>query len=121
MTSNDQTMLIFTIGPVQPFIEQARKTRDLWTGSLLLAYLMQESMKESSGDIIFPKKQTVDGAKNPTVGRVPNLPNKYIATFPSIEDARAAAEKSRERIEKAWKDIHTKVYADHIDKIRTRR
>ncbi len=26
-------MLMFSLGPVQPFIAQARKTRDLWLGS----------------------------------------------------------------------------------------
>ncbi len=44
MTQQNQHMLMFSLGPVQPFIEQARKTRDLWLGSFLLAKLMEAAM-----------------------------------------------------------------------------
>ncbi len=34
------TLLKLQIGPVQDFIAQARSTRDLWSGSYLLSWLM---------------------------------------------------------------------------------
>src|SRR5690606_22736204 len=49
--------LHFTIGPVQGFVVQARKTRDLWAGSFLLSYLAGQAMVKiikSGGRIIFP-------------------------------------------------------------------
>ena len=37
--------LVFQIGPVQEFIAQARSTRDLWSGSYLLSWMMAHAMK----------------------------------------------------------------------------
>jgi CRISPR-associated protein Cmr2 len=38
-------LLLFQLGPVQDFIAQARSTRDLWSGSYLLSWLMAHAMK----------------------------------------------------------------------------
>lgn len=37
--------LLFQIGPVQDFIAQARSTRDLWSGSYLLSWMMAHAMQ----------------------------------------------------------------------------
>ncbi|MDQ3773077.1 MAG: hypothetical protein M3461_01130 [Pseudomonadota bacterium] len=34
-------ILHFTLGPVQGFVAQARRTRDLWGGSFLLSWLFR--------------------------------------------------------------------------------
>lgn len=50
-------MLMFTVGPVQSFIEAARKTEDLWMGSYILSYLVATAMEKVQGDgieIIYP-------------------------------------------------------------------
>ena len=50
-------MLMFTIGPVQSFIEAARKTEDLWMGSYILSYLVATAMNKIRGEgveIIYP-------------------------------------------------------------------
>ena len=50
-------MLMFTIGPVQSFIEASRKTEDLWMGSYILSYLIATAMEKVQGDgieIIYP-------------------------------------------------------------------
>jgi CRISPR-associated protein Cmr2 len=39
------------IGPVQDFIAQARSTRDLWSGSYLLSWLMAAGLKALSAEI----------------------------------------------------------------------
>jgi hypothetical protein len=51
--------LIFQLGPVQEFIAQAQSTRDLWSGSFLLSWLMAHAMKACADtlgpdSIIFP-------------------------------------------------------------------
>ncbi len=53
------SFLLFQLGPVQDFIAAARSTRDLWSGSYLLSYLMAHAMKAISDEIgpssvIFP-------------------------------------------------------------------
>ena len=52
-------LLLFQLGPVQDFIAQARSTRDLWSGSYLLSWLMGHAMKAISDQVgpdalIFP-------------------------------------------------------------------
>ena len=51
--------LLFTIGPVQDFIAAARSTRDLWSGSYLLSYLIGHVLSRIALDfgpdhVIFP-------------------------------------------------------------------
>ena len=53
------SLLLFQLGPVQEFIAQARSTRDLWSGSYLLSWLMAHAMKAISDAVgpdavIFP-------------------------------------------------------------------
>ncbi len=52
-------LLLFQIGPVQEFIAQARSTRDLWSGSYLLSWMMAHAMKTLTDElgpdaVIFP-------------------------------------------------------------------
>lgn len=49
--------LHFKLGPVQVFVAQARRTRDLWAGSFLLSWLVGHAMAEvleGGGRIVFP-------------------------------------------------------------------
>ncbi|HXG33141.1 MAG TPA: type III-B CRISPR-associated protein Cas10/Cmr2 [Bryobacteraceae bacterium] len=57
---NDAALLIFSIGPVQSFIQAARKTEDLWAGSHLLSRLLWEAARplcEELGPdaVIYPR------------------------------------------------------------------
>src|SRR5437588_11915519 len=52
MSQQGRFMLLFSLGPVQTFIAQARKTRDLWLGSYLLAKLMEAATEELKGDLV---------------------------------------------------------------------
>lgn len=98
-TQNTQYMLLFTIGPVQSFIAQARKTRDLWLGSYLLSVLMEAGMEHIQREsLVFPADPTIKGS-------IPDLPNKYIAIFDSGEQATKAAEESEKRITNCWNSI----------------
>ena len=55
--SHHVSCLCLPIGPVQSFIEAARKTEDLWMGSYILSYLVATAMEKVQGDgveIIYP-------------------------------------------------------------------
>lgn len=57
-----QYLFLFTIGPVQSFIAQARKTHDLRAGSFLLSQLVDSTMEKLSKlvdnpEILFPHKK----------------------------------------------------------------
>lgn len=76
-------IFIFTIGPVQSFIAQARKTQDLYAGSQLLSELIfyatetarQNSVK-SEFELIFPFLK----------GKADSLPNRFVALLEPKED-----------------------------------
>ena len=49
-----------TLGPVQGFVAQARRTRDFWAGSFLLSWLAGVAMvavKKQRGKINFPRPE----------------------------------------------------------------
>lgn len=106
-----QYMLLFSLGPVQPFIAQARKTRDLWLGSFLLSALMQVSMEGIETKLVFPNKPFIDKNKE-----IPDLPNKYIAIFDTPDDAVDAAVSSERKIKQFWQDICNDVWDFVLEK-----
>src|SRR5260370_35170571 len=106
-----QRMLMFSVGAVQSFIAQARKTRDRWLGSFLLSTLMEAAMKGISGEFVFPSKRTIEG-------NIPDLPNKYIAIFTTSDDAKNAVTLSQDQIGKQWhkiqEEVRNEVISDNI-------
>lgn len=114
MSEPDQYMLMFTLGPVQPFIQQARKARDFWTGSLLLSKLMEAAMEGIEGKgkrFIFPATRVVR--------EIPEIPNKYIAVFDDLAQAQTAAEQSQRQVALYWQNtcntVWAKIIAGHDD------
>ncbi|WP_432785095.1 hypothetical protein AAEX37_02020 [Oligella sp. MSHR50489EDL] len=74
-----------TIGPVQAFVAQARRTRDFWAGSFILSYLSSVAMaavRQQQGEIEFPipdqnflnwlSNKDKDLRHRPQQGSVPN-------------------------------------------------
>ncbi len=62
---SENKYLVFTLGPVQGFVAQSRRTRDLWAGSFLLSYLSGQAMNavlNNGGEIL-----------KPSVGRAPKI------------------------------------------------
>jgi CRISPR-associated protein Cmr2 len=59
----NQHLFLFTVGPVQSFIAQARKTQDLYAGSKILSVLINHAMdclssdKEKTVDFVFPHEE----------------------------------------------------------------
>jgi CRISPR-associated protein Cmr2 len=105
----------FTITPVQSFVAQARRTRDLWAGSYLLSYLAGTAMKaitDSGGKIIFPavdKDPLFKAIKNSSgidkdnpAARIGSLPNRFKA---GAEDPANAACAAKAAIQDAWQKI----------------
>lgn len=107
-----QYMLMFSLGPVQSFIAQARKTRDLWLGSFLLSTLMEAGMVEIPIEaLVFPADKVI-------LNNIPDLPNKFVAIFDSFKDAKKHAEISESNIKTCWRSICSNVWdaiiKDHV-------
>lgn len=69
-------LFLFTISPVQSFIAQARKTKDLYNGSQLLTKLIETALEEVQP--IFPQK--IDEKEK-------SYPNRFIAIVEKDNDA----------------------------------
>lgn len=92
-SSSAQSIFQFTLGPVQGFVSQARRTRDFWAGSFILSWLSGVAMaciKEQGGNIEFPLPDddylkwltTGTGEKRPQQGSIPNRFKAVQATVP---------------------------------------
>lgn len=120
--------LHFTLGPVQGFIAQARRTRDLWAGSFLLSYLTGHAMYRlisEQGKVIFPavkegEKITDDLLRAiadvkdkgitdecPHVG---TLPNRFQALIPMGFDPQECTR----AVQDAWESIADKVWEHFV-------
>lgn len=76
-------LFLFTIGPVQSFIVQARKAHDLYAGSALLSELIKVAIQQvGQARIIFPY------VKNQDLNSLFSLPNRFIAQVDLLPEER---------------------------------
>ncbi|MDI6879691.1 MAG: type III-B CRISPR-associated protein Cas10/Cmr2 [Desulfitobacteriaceae bacterium] len=79
MSSDAETFMHFTLGPVQGFVAQARRTRDLWAGSFLLSYLSGIAMTEilkKDGAIVFPAVEKDKLITDPLLRKIAEVSNE---------------------------------------------
>jgi len=85
-----------TITPVQSFISQARKTKDLFAGSEILSSLIRKVLENfDKNEIIFPQNREF-------------VSNKFVARLEN---------KSQKEIEDIGKDLEDNINQDYINKI----
>lgn len=76
-------LFLFTVGPVQSFIAQARKTQDLYAGSQILTELVKAGIEEVRREnIIFPYAYPDEDNKWQDVK---SLPNRFLAVVEKDE------------------------------------
>ncbi len=107
-----KALLFFSIGPVQPFIEQARKASDLWMGSLLLSELMHAGLVDYKPDGIYASKLLYPDLSNEIQPprTIADLPNKFVAEHDSLEEAQQAAESVISHIKIYWQNLADNVW-----------
>lgn len=116
MATDGQRILHLTLGPVQGFVAQARRTRDLWAGSFLLSWLAGQAMtavEAGGGTIVLPAvdgdrlltaiREERPGGYGPAVG---SLPNRFKARVPDDFDPHGC----REAIIGAWQGLALAVW-----------
>jgi len=100
MVSDTECWLSFSITPVQGFIEAARTVRDLAVGSRLLSIMVGEAIRagrDSQGKLLFPALSADDDRSS--------LPNQYVMTFRTREEADVAAKNIQIAACKVWEDL----------------
>ncbi len=107
-------LLLITLGPVQDFIAQARRTRDHWYGSHLLSELARaaaRTMIAGGARLIFPALEQGDEELDPCQAplRSNGIPplsigNKLLAEVPAEIDAADLARATRDSVRSFWRD-----------------
>lgn len=107
-------LLELTLGPVQGFINAARRTRDLWAGSWMLSELARAAgaaLLENKANLIYPVPRRISDPAPDETGNLSNILLAQVET--DDEDAvRALAEEAKKAARKkladmadtAWKD-----------------
>jgi len=113
--SASKQYLHFTLGPVQGFVSQARRTRDFWAGSFLLSWLTAHAMKavqDVGGKIVMPSVdddellKAVKGEEVEEFPKIGSLPNNFIAEVSDGFDGNIASQ----AVQDAWKALADKVW-----------
>ena len=111
------TRIDISIGPVQGFVSQSRRTRDLWGSSYLLAFLSAHAMHgaaKAGATIVQPDLdgerlyRWVAGHRTGNSPRFGTLPNHFVAEVGG--DARGVAEAAVESLTAAWARVHGAVW-----------
>lgn len=128
---NQLSTFVFSIGPVQKFIQTARKTQDLWMGSYILSYLTWKAIKTVIEDygpdcIIYPdlyeqpfvdqwlKENSIEVPGKISL-KLPTFPNRFLAILPkdNILDVGKKAETTvREEFKNMAEEIFNEIFKD---------
>ena len=112
--------IYFSLGPVQGFVAQARRTRDLWGGSFLLSYLAGCAINEvitKDGEIKIPDVKDdalLAWIRGSRVGDAPiigSIPNRFEA---SSANAKAVAKSAADVIQIKWEKIAKAVWTHFV-------
>lgn len=128
-------LLLVTLGPVQDFIAQARRTRDLWYGSHLLSELGRAAARalvDGGAKLIFPALQAGDPQLVACLAPLrddttppQNIANKLLAEVPEGTAPQQLAKAARKAVSDYWRDevaapVRTKcagLLAQNIDSV----
>jgi CRISPR-associated protein Cmr2 len=111
-----------SIGPVQTFVAQSQRTRDLWASSYLLSFLSAKAMHRAAaagGVIVSPQMEgnalwrwlAAPASELPTTGSVPN---QFTIAVREGGDGRALAEEATRGFLEAWNEICAAVWREYL-------
>jgi CRISPR-associated protein Cmr2 len=114
LSDSNRVHLSFSVGPVQTFVAQARRTRDLWAGSWLLSYLAETALaaaERADGDPIIPYRTPQQRGKiTSRATPVGGYPNRFELAFGDPVAAKLGAEQASQAFREAWSDITKAVW-----------
>lgn len=111
-----ESLLLISIGPVQSFIESARKLEDLWSGSFVLSWLSENAIEmllttakehNIAMEMVYPmvSDQELD-KKNKPYPEVASLPNRFVCRLDaSPEEVADMARKAEVKVKEAFVDF----------------
>jgi len=113
----------FSVGPVQAFVAQARRTRDFWGGSYLLSFLtahairgaLQASAKVSPEQLERdPLVLWASGDRQGEPQRMGSVPNHFAATATDHDHADRIAAAAEGALREAWQRVCNAVWNRYV-------
>ena len=113
--------LDISIGPVQGFVAQSRRTRDLWGSSYLLSFLSAHAMHgavAAGGRIVQPVVDEdplyrwVAGCREGESPRIGTLPNHFVVKIDG--NGKGVAETAKNSLSCAWKQVTDAVWEKFV-------
>ncbi len=117
--------LDISIGPVQGFVTQSRRTRDLWGSSYLLAFLSAHAMHggvEAGGRLVVPAAEAVEqdwlyqwvrGHHEGEPPRIGSLPNHFVIEVEG--NGSDVAQAGIRSLRTAWKQVCGAVWSRFVE------
>lgn len=105
--------LHFSLGPVQGFVTQSRRTRDLWASSFLLSHLAEIALNVvggHGGQIVLPAWD-VEAKSNAQQHDFGTVPNRFVV---DVADGGAAAEAASAALRSRWKEVADAVWNQYV-------
>lgn len=118
--------LDISVGPVQGFVAQSRRTRDLWGSSYLLSFLSAHCLRgvqAAGGKIVRPNVESdplfqwVTGQREGEAPRIGSVPNHFV--LEADGDARLIAQAGIQALEDAWRQVCDAVWERFIKHARS--
>lgn len=118
--------LHFNLGPVQAFIAESRRTRDLWTGSYLLSYLAGRALAAAArhGDVVLPAVEPAtlrlyeaDARDRSALSAHASLPNRFVVACANVDIARQAGSAATAAVTAAWRRIEDAVWKRYVEPV----
>ncbi len=118
------TRLDFSIGPVQGFVAQSRRTRDLWGSSYLLSFLSAHAMRgaqKAGGRIVQPfvdddsLYRWVTGVRKGDAPRIGSVPNHFVHEVDG--NPSDVAKQSIDALDTAWKRVCDAVWKRFVEHV----
>ena len=116
------TRLDVSIGPVQGFVSESRRTRDLWGSSFLLAFLSAHAMRgaeQAGGRIVQPVVDGdvlyawVGGDRRGCGPRIGTVPNHFVVELSG--DAGPVAAAAEASLAEAWRTVCSSVWRQFVE------
>ena len=115
--------LEFSVGPVQAFVAQARRTRDFWGGSYLLSFLTAHAIRGALGAsaTVSPDQLAKDplvcwasGERQGEPQIMGSVPNHFAATATDSEHAIRIAHAAEAGLREAWQRVCGAVWKRYV-------
>ncbi len=121
--------LDFSIGPVQGFVAQSRRTRDLWGSSYLLSFLSAHAMKgahDAGARIIRPHIERLDdepllrwvaGHREGEPPKIGSVPNHFIMEIDHVDQAPLIAKSAEDALTTVWTTVCTSLWSAFLEPV----